>query len=323
MEGVPQAYYQTTHPLHDFSHELEGVFRSLKRITLTADYRIYDFPLDAGVNQGNLGDPSTLALAADSILDTRSKSGTAVVLARTPQGVLLLTNFHVAHYPLLQLQYFDDGTGGAGIPRTQRPVASASIRFGQRGYLADHPNLGPFQIVASDSAVDLAILEVRLGQGLDFQSFAPIPVDIGNSRRLSWGSFVIVAGYPRGYPLATRGMVSDPNRDGAGGFLTDGLWNEGVSGGVILGVRGETGRMEWVGVARAGAGAQEVRVLPRLDDTLHEPGLVFRYEGPLLVESLVRLQYGITFSVPMATVRDFVGRHRIALQSRGYDLRRY
>jgi hypothetical protein len=117
--------------------------------------------------------------------------------------------------------------------------------------------------------------------------------------------------------MVTRSIVSNPNWDGRGGFISDGLWNEGISGGLILAIRGGTGDLEAVGLARAGAAMTELRLQP---DTLSTPsgGETRRYEGMLYIESVLRIQYGITLPVSMTVVMGFLDRNRAALRSRGY-----
>jgi Trypsin-like peptidase domain len=322
VERAPQAYYQTAFPLHDTSAELERIRRSVKRIHYSAEYRTYTFDAAAGVTDADdLSSPAILALASDTLDETESKAGTGAVLLRTHGRAALVTSQHVVHHPDMLVQYFDDAAPGRR-PRRPRRVASASFRQGVRGDLPDHPSVGPFEVVASDSMTDVALIEARLRSGSDSSRFMPIAAATGDPRRLSWGSFVYVLGFPRGYALLTFAIVSDPNRDRNGGFLTNGLWNEGMSGGVVLAVRGETGRLEWIGIARGGAGAPETRIVPAVA-TIGEIELPRPYDGPLFVESILRLQYGITFSVPMNSIRDLVARNRAILSDRGYDVSRF
>jgi len=172
-------------------------------------------------------------------------------------------------------------------------------------------------VLARDEHYDLALLGMELGELSDTTLFPPLALQTGDSKRLSWGSFLYVLGYPAGYRMVTRSIVSNPNWDGRGGFISDGLWNEGISGGLILAIRGETGNLEPVGLARAGAATSELRLQP---DTLSAAaaGETRRYEGMLYVESVLRIQYGITLPVSMTAVSDFVERNRAALRARGY-----
>jgi len=319
VERAPQAHYQTSFPLHDTSRELERAFASLHRIAYTGEYHTHIFPLEAGITEADLADPAILDRAVESFFETESKRGTGVVLARSGNRVALVTNDHVVRFPRLRIHHFDEEPG---TPRASRRVASVSLRTREWGGLFDHPALGSFEVLARDSIDDIAVAELRLPDLDTSDRFPPIGIPPGDPRRLNWGSFVYVLGYPSGFPLVTRAIVSDPDHDGRGGFLTDGLWNEGISGGAILAIRGETGQLEWVGMTRAGAGAWEVRLQPQGDEEIEdEVGILYR--GPIYAERILRIQYGITHPVSMTAMRDFLDRHREMLRRRGYDVRRF
>jgi hypothetical protein len=323
VERGPQAYYQTGYPIHDTSRELERVFRSVKRIGFSGDYLTYVFAEDSGVTDADLVSQEVYSLAVDTLSDSLSKAGTAVVVSRTDRRLTLVTNHHVVYYPALRVQYYDEvATAASSSP--QRRVASVSILQHSAGRLLEYPDLGPFEVLARDEANDLALIGVQLRPWSDPASFPPMPIAAGDPNQLGWGSFLYILGYPRGYRMVSRAITSDPNRDRRGSFLADGLWNEGFSGGAVLAVRGDTGQLEWVGVARASAGDREIRLQPGFDRTaLDELDLRRLYEGPVYVEEILRIQYGITLSVPLTLVRDFFSEHRATLSRRGFGLPRY
>jgi S1-C subfamily serine protease len=314
-----QAHYQTAYPAHDTSDELREVFRSVKRIAMTADYVTYLFPLDEEVTEARLGDPAFLARAVDTLPSSHSRTGTAVILSGAEGRLTLLTSHQVVDFPERRLQY-RLGQSPGGEPVTE--IAGVSIRLQANGQLLDHLDIGPFQVLAGDPERDLALLGADLRPWSEPANFLPLPVPRGESRRLSWGSFVYVFGYPRGYPMVTRAIVSDPDRDLQGGFLMDALWNEGISGGPILALRGESGEFEWVGVARSGVALRELRVEPPGVEALfgEDPELVMLYQGPLAVQQVARIQYGLTIPVAMTTIADFLSRSRDAVRGRGYPV---
>ena len=316
VDGPPQAYYQTAFPLHDTSAALEAAFRSLRRVVYTGEYHTHTFPIEAGVTESDLADPGVLARADGGFFETESKRGTAVIVARSGSRIALLTNDHVVRFPEVLVHHYEEAPE---TPRAARRVASVSLLTREWGGLLEHPDAGPFEVLSRDRAHDIALLDLRLPDLETADGFPPLEVQRGDPRRLSWGSFVYVLGFPSGFPMVTRAIVSDPDHDGRGGFLTDGLWNEGISGGPILAIRGGGGRLEWVGMTRAGAGAWEVRLQPRGDEEIEdEVGIL--YQGPIYAERILRIQYGITHSVPMTAIREFLATNRDLLRQRGYAL---
>lgn len=318
VDGRAQAYYQTSFPLHDTSRDLEEAVRSVKQISYTAEYITHLFTWEEGVTEADLLAGDVADRAARSFPEVQSKAGTATIIGRSMDRITLLTTHHVVYLPEVLVQFYEAElrTRRAGPPR----VASVSYRTSELGGLLQHPDLGPFEVLARDDVNDLAILGMRLREWSDASQYPPLRLQIGDARRLSWGSFVYVMGFPRGYPMVTRAIVSDPDRDGHGAFFTDGLWNEGISGGMILAVRGETGALEPVGLARAGAADRELRLLPDTTGITVDQDLVRPYEGTLYLESFLRIQYGITLSVSMTVVNEFLSRSRAAVRTRGYPI---
>lgn len=316
VERGPQAYYQTAYPIHDTSEDLERLFLSVKQILFTAEYRTYAFPEEAGVTEVQVRAGGFQARADSSYDESMTKSGTATVVARSGDRVTLLSTDHVVRFPDLRIQYWDDAMPQARARTAPRRVASVSVLTSQRGTLLPPSGTAPLRVVARADADDVAILETILTQATDTVHFPALKVPAGDPRRLSWGSFVYVVGYPRSTPMVTRAIVSDPDRDRRGGFVTDGLWNEGISGGLILAVRGDTGGLEVVGMARAGVGEREIQVRP--DTTAFTDATeVRRYDGPLFVQSTLRVRYGITLPVSMTIIEPFLRRNGVTLRGRG------
>lgn len=316
-EQIPQAYYQTAWPARDHSGELTRAFDSVKRVTYTAEYETWLFAEDAAITDSDIATDRFRARADTSFSASRSKSGTATIIARSGNRLTLLTTNHVVHFPERQIEYWGGEADRAGGAATPRRVASVSLRTSERGLLIPHPGMRPFEVLARDERNDLAILGLELVETMDTSRFAPLDLATGDARRLAWGSFVYVLGFPSGYPMVTRAIVSNPNWDGRGAFVTDGLWNEGISGGLILAVRGGTESLEPVGLARAGAAAREFRLQPDTLRVTAEAGSQ-GYTGPVFAESVLRIQYGITLPVSMTRATEFLDRHRAELRSRGY-----
>lgn len=323
--GLPEGsarLYQTAWPAHDTSRELTSAFRSVKQIYHTGEYLTHVFPESAGVTEADLVGGRVPEGAVQSYPEAQTKAGTATILARAGDRLVLLTSHHVVHFAPVRIEFYEPPGGGPPTPGGRRIVASVSYLVDEGGGLVHHPDLGSFQVLARDEPADIALLGIPLRPWSNPTQFPPLSLQPGVADRLAWGSFVYVLGYPNGFAMATRGIVSDPDRDGAGAFLTDGLWNEGISGGLILGVREDSGRLEWVGMARAGAAQPEIRARPDTASFAQDPDFVRLYGGPLYVEAMLRIVYGVTLSVPEGTIREFVARSRGALRARGYPVPR-
>ncbi|HUF71252.1 MAG TPA: serine protease [Longimicrobiales bacterium] len=309
----PASYYQTA-PGADMSPALERVFGSVHQIEFTADYVTYEFDERSGVTEGDIVVSGFEARADTSFSETVTKAGTATVISRSGNRLTLLTVSHVVHFPDIRFRYYDERPARAvNVADPRRRVASASVRTAERGRLMPRSGPVPFHVRARDDHHDLALLRLDLPSQAEAERFPVLTLATGDARRLSWGSFLYVLGHPRGYPMVTRAIVSSPDWDGRGAFITDGIWNEGMSGGVIVAMRGETGALELVGLARASAAERVIRILP--DTTGITPGSpTMRYDGPLFVETGLRAQYGIALPVTMTTITEFLRQHGVTLR---------
>jgi hypothetical protein len=321
MDGAPQAYYQTAFPRTDTSERLERILSSVARISVTTGYETFLFPADAPPSPTAPIDDALLAQAVDTAFTRRTRMATAVLVARQGRALTLLTVNHAVHAPDTVIQYYERSGGGQAGGSNRQGIRSVAILRDHVQWLIDLPDLTPFQVLARDPSNDLALLGARTPAGTSSGQLPVLPVAPGRPDRLSWGSFVYVIGYPGGFPMVGRGIVSDPEGRVSGSFVTDGLWNEGMSGGLILAVRGDDESLEWVGTARAAAAELERRLGPvhGAEETLApwEP-----YEGPVFLEEVRRIRYGITLSVSVDTTRRFVDEHRGVLQQEGFPVPR-
>jgi S1-C subfamily serine protease len=300
-ERGPQAYYQTGHPVRDTSQDLERIFRSVKRMQVTGFYTTYRFSPTDSITVEDLRRPATFRRAVDRFTFDHTRAGTATVVGRSGRRVTLITNEHVTRVPDTVIVYFGAAPGAPPPPADRRFVESVAIRTNQRNLVVGLPGAEPFRVIARDSAADVAVIGLELpGDGP--HELHVVNIRRGDPSRLRWGSFVYVMGYPRGFQMVTRAIVSEPNRDRDNGFLLDGLFNRGISGGLILAVRGDSEELEWVGMAMAASAQHEFVLLPD-EGRFQETGMLLPYDGGLHIERVTRIDYGITFSVPMPAIR--------------------
>jgi len=319
VERGPQAYYQTAFPLHDTSRDLARILEAVKRINVTAVYETYFFSeVDAPAETEPLT-PAVLGQALDTITSHNTRAATAVLLSMRGRNGLLLTAQHAIHLPDTLVQYFERGGGrDEREPGAHgRRIRTVSILVHRANWLLDVPTLVPFQVLAEDRGSDVAFIGYRHPADHDPLETTVLPVRAGRSDRLSWGSFVYALGFPSGFAMVTRGIVSASDAYPGDAFVIDGLWNEGMSGGLVLGVRGDTGDLEWVGMARASAATSEYQLAaPEGVAEVHEPWRP--YEGPIVIEEVRRIQYGITLAVPISRIRAFAREHQEALRAQGF-----
>jgi S1-C subfamily serine protease len=318
-----QAYYQTSSPLQDTSKDIVKVFESVKRVNVVGYYNTFIFSEDSSITDSHVNQPETYKKAAAQFSYTQSKAGTATIISRTDDNLVLITNDHVVSFPDTLVFYFDQGEQQTGNrrQRSEKIVERISIRVSQINMIFNMPRFGPFEVVARDTNNDIALIAVRIPDEESLQRITILSIGVGDPEKLNWGSFVYVFGYPKGYKMVSNAIVSDPDRDRHAGFLIDGQFNEGISGGLILAIRAETGEMEWVGMARAASASSKVVLVP-VEKNVEDYAFHQSYSGDVFLDVITQIEYGITIPVSMKAIQNFFIREDRRLRDDGYDLGR-
>jgi S1-C subfamily serine protease len=307
--------YTTSFPTRDVSDQLQNIKESVIRISSTGIYRTYIIE-DRLLKRSDLEKVDLEDIASRSITSNESTAGTAISLYSDKRNVALITNAHVVNYPDTLISYVDrEGVS----PNTF--INSVKIKKNQNNLIYDLPYVGSFDIIGLNEKSDLALLKVNKSNFPNFD--APrLQIPAGNPADLSWGSFVYIMGYPKGYPMITRGIVSSPGRNEYDDFLTDALFNPGISGGLIMATRNDFRSFEWVGMTNtASADITKMLVPDPLKSSDYENFDIYR--DSIYVETKTNLTYGITQAIPMKRVIEFLESHERELQRLGFRVSRF
>jgi len=314
VPGASSAY-RAAFPTTDMSPQLVPAFQAVKQLQVSVEYRVHSFAEDRAPTERELEGADVLARAASTMTVSETRRATGVVVSRSSQSILLLTAAHAVFRPDTIIEYFGPARRTAVEPEERR-IRSISIKNVQTNWALGLPGGHTFDVLAWDVGEDVALIGFQYTRLDGLNRTWPIELRAGDPRDLVLGSFVYVLGYPGGYRMVSRG-VATPQEDPRGSFVIDGNWNQGVSGGAILAMRGPEEALEWVGMARAAAAEREQRLIPaEIDPDEFDPALP--YEGPIFLDEMLRIQYGVTLSVPMTTIRDFIEDHRTRLSRLGY-----
>jgi len=314
----PQAYYRTGSPLRDISEDLEAMLPAVLRVRVRASYDTYVFEESSAPTLDELrsGRGDVLSRAVHVSVSSRTQVASAVVVAAFRGRGTLVTTEHGITLPDTTVVYF-------AVEQTPRPDApllqTLSIKREQTNTVVAPAFVEPFEVVGRSSQSDLAVLSVALSPGVPLHELSAIPVDPGQPRQLSWGSLVYIVGHPAGFQMVTRAIVSRPDLGPRDRFLTDGILNEGASGAPILAVRGDSEKLEWVGIVNAAASRTEYR-LEAPGDPERTPGPPTLYDGPIYLSQSDVIRYGITFSIPIGEVRELLASLRPRLAEVGYPI---
>ena len=305
--------YDSEFPYRNSSTQLEQISKSVKKIFCMTDYRMYNLPAEKKLLPADLKSITReeLLKLSKGITNTfESKTGTATIINNDEKSIALITCAHLTEAPDTIYTYFDDND-----PGTQDYLFSIAIKFKQQILFTGYEEGQDLQILAMDKEKDLALLGKHTNRYNP--EIQPFPYPLGSSENLEWGTFVYLMGYPLGYPMITRGIVS-PGRDDY--FLVDASFNEGFSGGIVLAIKDGIPNFELVGIGKSASATFENIVVPEKEshEMVYNPEVP--YQEDLYVKNRKVVNYGITKAISSKAIREFYQENKESLESREYYL---
>ncbi len=304
--------YDSEFPYQASSSQLEEISHSIQRVNTISSYHAYSFTLDDQVTRSNL---TPEVLKRRYVSDARVSNeiaGTATVIGYENHHLALLTCAHVVDAPDTIFAYHrtDDG-------KPTPYLRSVSVRTSHMIFLTASLQSGSLELLAIDRQFDLALIGTRLVEEPAFR-VSVFSYPLGKSKELEWGTFVYIFGYPAGYKVVTKGIVSSPNRDRHGSFLVDAVLTGGSSGGIALAIRDGIPNFELVGMLTSLTGRIWNAIVPLSTDDAEFSPSSEPYSGPLRVERRREIHYGIAQAISSEAILRFIERHRRQLQQKGY-----
>lgn len=304
--------YDSEFPYKNCSEQLETVSQSVKLVNVLAYYKNFFVDEKYTLTKSEITKDNFEAVTYRKGIYHRTASGTATIIYATNGNVALLTCAHIIHFPDTVYTYKIDDKGNM-----TNIVESISIKTKQTNYINDFPEGGDVDIILVDETNDLAIIGKRFLQ-YRLNQFSVFNYPLGEAKKLEWGSFVYALGYPMNYKMITKGIVSSPNRDEAGSFLIDAVFNRGFSGGIVLAIRDGVPNFELVGLVRSVPAEYEYMLKPETPNEGYEFNPLLPYKGNIMIEQRVNIKYGVTRVIPIETIIEFINKNGDKLIKFGY-----
>jgi hypothetical protein len=306
--------YDSEFPYKGCSTQLEEVSETIKQITVMAHYKTYSFSLDDSVRS----DKASIVLAVGKLPEPsyqdHNVAGTGTIIFNEDGKIALLTCAHIVDFSDTVVTRY------SGPDYRPAPfIRSISLKTGQIIFLNGIAGTTSLDILALNRSADLAII----GQKLTPQHGAGIRVftyPLGKAKELEWGSFVYLFGYPSGFRMITKGIVSLSSKLPPGSFVVDAVISPGASGSIALAIRDGVPNFELVGIIKMIPARTSYTLIPSLpsEDVQYDP--LEPYHGEVYVERKTEIQEGIALAVPIETVLSFIEENRRRLAQLGYDL---
>lgn len=290
-------YYTSTFPSQEVSKRLSRIQQSVQRITSTAIYTIYLLG-DKQITAAALPQANLDSIAARIIHIDQSKAGTAVSILQNDRNTIFITAHHITEFPDTLITFKKRGE----IPENTY-IQSVGIREEKDTYLFVTGALVEVELMAVAPRRDLALLKAD-HQAYDYYA-PPLLLKTGTAKNLRLGSFIYIIGYPLGTPMVTRGIVSAPNYDGNGTFLTDALFNHGISGGLIIASPDRYNSFEWVGMSSTASASRDFFLVPDPSQQRFYRNFDVYTDTAFIMEKSI-INYGVARAIPIEDILEFI-----------------
>lgn len=297
--------YDSEFPQQSVSDELSFLSSTVRKLDCLVFYRTYIFPVGNKIERKELAALDLDDLSIGNDVTNESVTGTATVIYYDGNQVALLTCAHVVDFPDTLFNYYS--TGG---------LRSVSVKLKQQNFVTGLPEGEEVEVIARDQKKDIALLNKVLHGHT--QPPAVLNYPIGKTRDLEWGTVVYTLGFPIGNLMVTRSIVSNPGRTASGMFLTDALFNHGISGSPVLALRDGVPNFEWVGMASSSS-AESIHFLKPTDDVPQLLSPDSQYEGEFLIGYRKSINYGVTYSVRIEDIVKFLSANEKIIEEKGID----
>lgn len=305
--------YDSEFPYRNCSSELDDIAKSVKKLYCLVEYDRFDFNESDALKSNNLSNNSFKKLAHNKGFFSESVHGTATVIYNVSGFVAVLTCAHIIDYPDTIISYFVDE-----FNQKTEIIQSVSLKKKQLNFIRDLPGDGTLNLIVADKELDVAFLGNKFENVSE--NIRTFTYTTGQADKLEWGSFVYIMGYPAGYQMVTRGIVSNPNTGKKGEFLLDALFNTGISGGIVLAVRDGVPNFELVGIAKTVSAKYKNVLKPEKDsyEEIFNPNVP--YTGNLYVKLEKDINYGITFAASIEAISDIYFDNKSEFTRQGFFL---
>ncbi|MDW7681548.1 MAG: serine protease, partial [bacterium] len=302
--------YDSEFPYKNCSQELKEITDAVRKVFCKAHYKNHIFKIEQKIRRQDLNE-NTLKNAHRIIFLDKTVSGTGTVIFADMEKAAVLSCAHIFAKPDTIISYFSDD-----YLSPERYIQSVAIKIRQENLVFGFPGDADCDILLRDALNDIVILAKSFDEPLT-EPIAVFNYPTGNAHELEWGSFVYLVGYPKGYKIVTKGIVSNPNRDRRGSFLVDALFNTGMSGGILLGIRDGVPNFELVGMTTSTAADYSTVLVP--ERRVQDYDETIPYDGTIYVNNRKEISYGITFATPVEAILELIKENEKFLIQQGYQ----
>lgn len=304
--------YDSAFPVQATAEALHSIAESVKLVSSLTFYKKFFFRRQKALVVSDFKNPAIFKQASSSVIVEIPASGTATIIYADKNKIALLTCAHTVSSGDTLFNYYADDQG-----RPTPFVESVAVKIRQSLNVIGVPRGQENEILAMDTENDLAILGKRLFVGEDTK-VRVFPYPWGTAKDLDWGTFVYLVGFPHGKKMVSNAIVSNPLYQKNQAFIINATMYQGVSGGIVVALRGGVPNFELVGMANALSAKNTLVLKPEAYINPEAINPSQPYQGQIYLDREVKIINGITFAIPVDKIRSFMDENNEMLQEKGY-----
>jgi hypothetical protein len=274
-------------------------------------YKSYIFSIQSQIRSSKIDD-DVLKKTTEIQYYFDNLAGTSTIIFSEKNKIALLSCAHIFDRPDTIITYYEIKNDSK-----EKFIQSISFKIEQKNLVADFPNDSDLKILLMDQESDLVILNKEFIVPRKMNT-PVIEYPFGRAKDLEWGSFVYIIGYPKGFQMITRAIVSQPNRNNKGSFLLDALFNRGMSGGLVMAVRDGVPNFEIVGIVNS-AFSNNIDMLVPIEEQYYNENIP--YDGNIYIKHKNFINYGMCLTISSEKIILFLKKNIDYLYKKGYDFK--
>lgn len=306
--------YDSQFPYNNCSNQLDEIGNTIGLITSIGYYQSYLFPEDCHATLTNINRNFIKENVIEETRFNNTASGTATAIYYENNRIALLTCAHIVKFPDKIIKYYKN------TENTEKYIQTIAYLIDQSTFTTIIMGGGKLEVLIADEKIDIAIVGKKISTSDPL--FSTFKYPLGKASKLEWGSFVYLFGFPRGYKMVTKGIVSKDKNSKNSSFFIDAPFNRGQSGGLVFAIKDGVPNFELVGISKSAAAEFEFFLSPTSSkfDSGENYDPYYPYKGDLYIQRSEKIMYGVTHVTSTESIKSFWKSNRDYLEQKGYYL---
>jgi len=299
--------------MHRITNHAEKFQNNVFKVFCIADYQTYYIPTRKQLQQKDISE--TILDEYPTRLITESSFATATLLNTQNNIFSFLSCHHFLNYPDTVYYYH-----AATSHKTNKYLSRVAIKRSQTLFIRDNNFTGIVDVLAIDTINDISLLGATINNNSNNTPSLFYTIDIAKKENIKTGTEVFSFGYPSGYKMMTRALLSRTFDKRPNTFMIDASFHKGYSGAPILIFNMKKNKFEIAGIITSASAEIKNILVPESENYSKQYPLDIPYSEDIYVSIDKKINYGITFTANIDEIKTLYLKNRYILKKKGYNL---